>query len=276
MKTKKFMKYLVIVVCAVVILVSALTVFGTWSFLSKATTTVVDLLNTVEKTALTVGAALDRVTMRMDQANQIAQEFQSGAEQVSQSVKDQGVILTLLPLVRDQKLKDAVQSIQDTYLGLKDTLESFAYWVEVTRQLPFLRLVGVDTGVLQSVGDKITNLQTLADKITGSVSEIRAQTATGVEKVATAVGNFNAQLADINNNLSQVRTQVQMVETTAGQLKTTIPAIFTSWAFFITIFLSWVIYSQVVFIRRSLLELRAIRELTDGSPQPEKELESGK
>ncbi len=276
MKTKKFMKYLVIVVCAVVILVSALTVFGTWSFLSKATTTVVDLLNTVEKTALTVGAALDRVTMRMDQANQIAQEFQSGAEQVSQSVKDQGVILTLLPLVRDQKLKDAVQSIQDTYLGLKDTLESFAYWVEVTRQLPFLRLVGVDTGVLQSVGDKITNLQTLADKITGSVSEIRAQTATGVEKVATAVGNFNAQLADINNNLSQVRTQVQMVETTAGQLKTTIPAIFTSWAFFITIFLGWVIYSQVVFIRRSLLELRAIRELTDGSPQPEKELESGK
>lgn len=276
MKTKKFMKYLVIVVCAVVILVSALTVFGTWSFLSKATTTVVDLLNTVEKTALTVGAALDRVTMRMDQANQIAQEFQSGAEQVSQSVKDQGVILTLLPLVRDQKLKDAVQSIQDTYLGLKDTLESFAYWVEVTRQLPFLRLVGVDTGVLQSVGDKITNLQTLADKITGSVSEIRSQTATGVEKVATAVGNFNAQLADINNNLSQVRTQVQMVETTAGQLKTTIPAIFTSWAFFITIFLGWVIYSQVVFIRRSLLELRAIRELTDGSPQPEKELESGK
>jgi uncharacterized phage infection (PIP) family protein YhgE len=276
MKTKKFMKYLVIVVCAVVILVSALTVFGTWSFLSKATTTVVDLLNTVEKTALTVGAALDRVTMRMDQANQIAQEFQSGAEQVSQSVKDQGVILTLLPLVRDQKLKDAVQSIQDTYLGLKDTLESFAYWVEVTRQLPFLRLVGVDTGVLQSVGDKITNLQTLADKITGSVSEIRSQTASGVEKVATAVGNFNAQLADINNNLSQVRAQVQMVETTAGQLKTTIPAIFTSWAFFITIFLGWVIYSQVVFIRRSLLELKAIRELTDGSPQPDKEMESGK
>ncbi len=58
MKTNtNFSKYLVIVISAIVILISAVTLFGTWSFLSKASTTVVDLLNTVEKTALTVGSA---------------------------------------------------------------------------------------------------------------------------------------------------------------------------------------------------------------------------
>lgn len=276
MKPKhKFLSYLVIVVSVIVITVSAVTLFGSWTLLSKASATVVDLLNTVEKTALTVGAGIDRVTMRLDQAHQIAQEFQSGAEQVSQGVRDQGVILTILPLVKDQKLKDAVQSIQDTFLGVKDTLNSFAYWVEVTRNLPFLRLVGLDTGPLQTVGDKIANLQTLADNLTSSISEIRSQAATGVDKVSTAVGNFDAQIADINTNLGQIRAQVQMVQTSAGQLKTMIPALFTSIAFFLTFFLAWVIYSQVVLIRRSLGELRMLRELAEEPPAGEKKLEPG-
>jgi predicted PurR-regulated permease PerM len=275
-KKHSFLKYLVIAVCVIVIVLSAFIVIGTWSSLSKVSTTAVDLLNTVEKTALTVGTAIDRVTVRLDQAHEIAQEFQSGAQQVSQNVKDQGVILTLLPLVRDQKLKDAVQSIQDTYLGLKDTVESFAYWVEVTRNLPFLRMVGLDTTALQSVGDKITGLQALGDKITDSVAEIRAQTSTGVEKVSTAVGNFDAQLTDINTSLSQVRTQVQTVQTAAGQLKTTIPTLFTTLAFLITLFLAWVIYSQVVLLRRAVLELKSTEVPDSDPPESDNKLNPGK
>lgn len=275
-KKNRFLEYLVIAVCVIVIGLSAFIVIGTWSSLSKVSTTAVDLLNTVEKTALTIGTAIDRVTVRLDQAHEIAQEFQSGAQQVSQNVKDQGVILTLLPLVRDQKLKDAVQSIQDTYLGLKDTVESFAYWVEVTSNLPFLRMVGLDTTALQSVGDKITGLQALGDKITDSVAEIRAQTSTGVEKVSTAVGNFDAQLTDINTSLSQVRTQVQTVQTAAGQLKTTIPTLFTTLAFLITLFLAWVIYSQVVLLRRAVLELKSTEVPDSDTPESDNKLNPGK
>lgn len=268
----KFLKYLVIVISVIVILISAVTLFGTWSFLGKASATVVDLLNTVEKTALTVGSGIDRVTMRLDQAHQIAQEFQIGADQISQSVKDQGVILTLLPFVKDQQLKDSVQSIQDTFAGLKDTLGTFANWIGIIGKIPFLNMVGLDTSKLQGISDKITNLQAMADKVTSSVAEIRAQTATGVEKVSTAVGNFDAQLTDINTSLGQIRAQVEMVQTSAGQLKTTIPTLFTTFAFLITFFLGWVVYSQVVLIRRSLGELRALQAAALDAPSSEKDL----
>jgi prefoldin subunit 5 len=277
MNTKhKFPKYLVIVLSVIVILLAAVTLFGTWSLLSKASTTVVDLLNTAEKTAITINSALDRVTVRLDQAHQLAQEFQSGATQVSQGVKDQGIILTLLPLLKDEQLKGAVQSIQDTFAGLKDTLGTFAYWIEVIGKIPFLNLVGLDTSKLQGISDKISGLQATVEKITSAAAEIRAQAAGGVDKLAAAVSGFDAQLTEINNNLSEVRSMLEKVQTSAGQLKTIIPTLFTTFAFVLTLFLGWVIYSQVVLIRLSLQGLRAIRELTEGTPQPEKKLDPEK
>jgi prefoldin subunit 5 len=277
MNTKhKFPKYLVIVLSVIVILLAAVTLFGTWSLLSKASTTVVDLLNTVEKTAITINSALDRVTVRLDQAHQLAQEFQSGATQISQGVKDQGIILTLLPLLKDEQLKGAVQSIQDTFAGLKDTLGTFAYWIEVIGKIPFLNLVGLDTSKLQGISDKISGLQATVEKITSAAAEIRAQAAGGVDKLAAAVSGFDAQLTEINNNLSEVRSMLEKVQTSAGQLKTIIPTLFTTFAFVLTLFLGWVIYSQVVLIRLSLQGLRAIRELNEGTPQPEKKLDPEK
>jgi predicted PurR-regulated permease PerM len=277
MKTKsRFPKYLVIAVCAVVLVISVVIVFGTWSFVSKASTTVVELLTTVEKTALTVGNALDRVTLRLDQAHGIAQEFQSTTLQISQNVKDQGIILTLLPLVKDQQLKDAVQSIQDTFAGLKDTLGTFASWVDTIRKIPFLGMVGLDTSLIQNIGDKIAGLQATAEKITSSAAQIRAQAAGGVEKVSTAVGNFDAQLTDINSSLTQVRSQVEAVQTTAGQLKSVIPTLFTTFAFLITLFLAWVIYSQIVLLRRAVLELKSIRDPGIDYPAQDNKLNPGK
>ena len=277
MNTKhKFPKYLVIVLSAIVILLAAVTLFGTWSMLSKASTTVVDLLNTVEKTAITINSALDRVTERLDQAHGLAQEFQSGATQISQGVKDQGIILTLLPLLKDEQLKGSVQSIQDTFAGLKDTLGTFAYWIEVIGKIPFLNLVGLDSSKLQGISDKISGLQATVEKITSATAEIRAQAAGGVEKLATAVSSFDAQLTEINNNLTELRSMLEKVQTSAGQLKTIIPSLFTTFAFVLTLFLGWVIYSQVVLIRLSLQGLRAIRELNEGAPQPEKKLDPEK
>ncbi len=60
---------------------------------------------------------------------------------------------------------------------------------------------------------------------------------------------------------------LEKVQTSAGQLKTIIPSLFTTFAFVLTLFLGWVIYSQVVLIRLSLQGLRAIREL-NGSRSP--------
>jgi prefoldin subunit 5 len=273
MKPKsRFPKYLLIAVCAVVFVLSVVTIIGTWSSVSKATTTVVELLTTVEKTAITINGALDRVTVRLDQAHQIAQDFQRGATQISQGVKDQGIILTLLPLIKDEQLKGAVQSIQDSFAGLRDTLGTFAYWIEIIGKIPFLNMVGLDTSKLQGISDKITGLQATVEKIANAATEIRAQASGGVEKLSTTVAEFDAQLTEINNGLTQVRAQVETVGTAAGQVKSTIPTLFTSFAFALTLFLAWVIYSQVVLIRRAILDLRAIREMTEGSPQPENKL----
>jgi hypothetical protein len=272
MKAKsRFPKYLVIAICVVVLILSVVTVIGTWSFVSKASTTVVELLNTVEKTSITIIAGLDKVTTRLDQAHQLAQDFQSGATQISQGVKDQGIILTLLPLLKDEQLKGAVQSIQDTFAGLKDNLATFANWVQIIGKIPFLNMVGIDTSKLQGISDKISALQATVENITASAAEIRTQAAGGVEKLATAVGNFDAQLTEINNSLTDIRTMVDRVQTSAGQLKTAIPTIFTSFAFALTLFLAWVIYSQVVLLRRALSDLREIKALSAAEIEPVKE-----
>jgi hypothetical protein len=277
MKTKhRLPKYLTIAACAVVLVVSVCVVFGTWAFVGRASAAVVDLMGTIEKTTITLGNALDRVTLRIDQAHGIAQEFQSGALQISQNVADKGIILTLLPMIKDQQLKDSVQSIQDTFQGFKDTLGTFSSWIEIVRKIPFLKMVGIDTSAMQNISDKITQLQATAENITNSVGEIRAQTATGVEKVSTAVGNFDSQLTDIGSTLTGVRAQLTAVQTTAGQLKTTIPALFTTFAFLITLFPAWVIYSQIVLLRRAVFELKSLRDPGIDSPEPENKLNPGK
>ena len=272
MKTKsRFPKYLLIAICAVVLVLSVVTVIGTWSFVSKASTTVVELLNTVETTSITIINGLDRVTTRLDQAHQIAQDFQSGANQISQGVKDQGIILTLLPLLKDEQLKGAVQSIQDTFAGLKDNLSTFSKWIQIIGKIPFLNMVGIDTSKLQGINDKISALQATVENITTSAAEIRAQAAGGVEKLATAVGNFDSQLTEINNSLVEIRSMVERVQTAAGQLKSSIPTLFTSFAFLLTLFLAWVIYSQVVLIRRALADLRDMKAITGGTKDPASE-----
>jgi hypothetical protein len=246
---KKILYAFIIFLCALVILVSAASVVGAWAIRNPVTDAAVAILTVVEETAGTA----QQVTARVDQATEKLQsvtlKIEDASSQISQNVSDKGLVLTLLPEEQEQNLISSARSAKDAFLSIQATLVSALELYRSIDRLPFVNLPAPDDEQLQKIQSFITQVETTAEMLRSSIADFRSGVTDKLDKVTSAIDSLNNEVQGVRDGLTQLNSKLAALEAFALRMQQIIPGVLTTLAVVLTLFLAFLIYTQVEVIR---------------------------
>ena len=246
-----------IVVASLVLLLCLAGIIGTWVGGSKVSTAAVELMVGVEKIA---GAGRTSIGGIMTDVGDIRAQVATVGDattKLSQNVGDKGLIMTLLPEEKEQKLQATAARIKDTFDGIREMLASaFGLYKSINR-MPFVSLPMPDQERLASIKEGVDGLQQDVQELRTQIVAIRAGAADAIGKVTGAVTRVNDRLGQIESELTRFDGQLANVQAASVRLQSLIPTIFLVSALAMTLFLAWIIYCQIVIIRLARSRIRS-------------------
>jgi hypothetical protein len=246
-----------IFLCAIVLLVSLVGIVGTWVAGRAATNAALQLLDGIDRTAEAAHMAIGRVNTGLTQALTEVSSLEAATTQLSQNVNDKGLVLTLLPLGREDALSAKVQKVVDDFNSVREVIASTVELYQAVNSLPFVNLPKPENERLQAAANFASEVASTVKDLNARIVEFRSNAAGAVSKVTNAIGNVKDQLNKIQTELNAVDAQLLAVQARAVQLKQVLPTALTVVMIVITLFALWVAYTQIVVIRGAWRKLRA-------------------
>ena len=191
-------------------------------------------------------ARLDQLTGNM---RTISTGIEDAATELSISVSDTGVILTLLPEQKEQALLDQAAQINDRFNDIKDMLSSALDLYQSIDRLPFISLPKPKTQTLEKLDKAVTSIQTAAQTAHDAANQFRSGVAGKINTVSQAANQVTQRIDEARDNLNELDARLQTLQGVLARLEQLIPLLFILGALLLTLFLVWVIYSEVVVIR---------------------------
>jgi uncharacterized phage infection (PIP) family protein YhgE len=239
----------VISLSVLVILVSVAGIIGEWIVESTLSDISVSLLTVVENSAGSLRQVGARVDTKLVEAQQITGNISQAAGQLSQNVADKGLAMVLLPEEQEQKLTTTVQTISDSFANVKDLLASGLEMYRMIDRMPFVNLPAPDPETVSGIQASIDGLNSSVTELTGAIQEFRSGAASQVDKISSGADRVTGLLQDTSNRLAELDTRLADMQAKATQLKQVIPTVLVVVAVLMTLFLAYVIYTQVEVIR---------------------------
>lgn len=255
---KKILYGLVIALCAIVILVSATGVVGAWAIRRPVSEAAVAILIVIEDTADAAQQVTDRVTQATDKLQMVTTELESVSDKISQNVTDQGLVLTLLPEEQEQKLVEAAESVREAFTGIQQTISAALELYRSIDRLPFVNLPAPDPEQVQKIESSITKFEESAATLRASIADFRAGVTTKIDQVTEALGLLNDEVQRVQAGLVGLNTRLAELEAFASRLQEVIPPALTILAVVATLFLAFLIYTQVEVIRLFITRWRSL------------------
>ncbi len=126
--------------------------------------------------------------------------------------------------------------------------------------LPFVNLPGASQEQITKVEAAIAQSQTDIAELRQSVQDFRTAAAGQVDRVTQAADKVTARMDELSGNMNNLGADLVALQEFATQMQTTIPRLLAIIAFIITLFLAWVIYTQVEVIRLYVQRWRLLGE----------------
>jgi len=243
--------------CAIVLLISLAGIVGTWVAGRAVSDAAVQLLNGVDQAAGAARAMIAQVNTEVGQVRAQVTKVKTATDQLSQNVSDKGLVLTLIPPETDSELLTSVRKVAESVANIREAVTSAIELYRAINKLPFVRLPQPDPESWGKVGDLVTTLQTGVQDLTAAITEFRSAASGTVSKVTDGISRVEGGLSNVETTLNSVDTQLAAAQAQAAQLSQTIPTAFTVAMILITLFMAWVVYTQIVVMRGAWRKLRA-------------------
>jgi hypothetical protein len=253
---------LTVFLCAVVLLISLVTVIGTWVGGRAASNAALQLLDGIDKTAGTARTVIARVNTGVAQARDEVSSLEAVTAQIGQNVNDKGLVLTLLPPGREDALTAKVQQFVDDFNAVRDVIVSTVELYRTVNALPFVNLPKPESEKLQTAADFAAEVVSTAQALKDRIVEFRSNAAGVVSRVTDTITRVKDQLNKIEADLNTVDAQLLAVQTRVAQLRKAIPIAITVAMILITLLAAWVAYTQITVMRGAWRRLR----MPDDSP----------
>jgi len=247
---------LTIFLCAVVLLISLVAVIGTWVGGRAATNATLQLLGAIDRTAGTARTAIGRVNTGVGQARDEVSSLEAVTAQISQNVNDKGLILTLLPLGREDGLTAKVQQFVDEFNNVREVVVSTIELYRAVSALPFVSLPKVENEKLLAVANFASDVISAVQDLNARIVEIRSNAAGAISRVTDAITRVKDRLNQIEAELNALDAQLVAVQARVAQLRQAIPIAITVAMIVITLLAAWVAYTQIVVMRSAWRKLR--------------------
>jgi len=255
---KKILFTFVIILCVLVILVSAIGVVGEWAIRRPVTEAVVAILTVVEDTAGTAQQVTARVDQAAEKLQSVSVEIEDASSKISQNVSDKGLVLTLLPEEKEQELIATAGSIQEAFQTIQGTITAALDLYRSIDRLPFVNLPAPDEAQVQKLQSSMSKLESMVETLRSSIADFRSGVTDKIDKITNAIGSLNSEIQGIRDALAQLNSKLAALEALAIRLQQIIPGLLTTLAVILTLFLAFLIYTQVEVIRLFVARWRAL------------------
>jgi chromosome segregation ATPase len=249
---KRVLSVTTIVLCAIVILLSAAGVIGAWATTGKVIEAGTKLLTGAEKAAGAVQIGLQSIDKELKNLEEDTAAIQEATAQLSQNISDKGLVMVLLPPAREEKLTNSISAIEDALSTAEQMISSLIDTLSFIESLPFVELPKPEPETVTSIAAKVEKLNTSIDNAKARMQEARDNSAGAAQRVSDAVGEINNDIATARSEVDTRSEQVAATQESLASLKQSFPTWVYVSALLITLILGWVIYTQVLIIQFAL------------------------
>lgn len=246
-----------IIASSIILVLAVLGILLSWLVSRTAIDVVVGLMNGVETASQTAQYGVARVQTGIANVRADVVDLADSATQLSNNVADQGLVVTLLPDEKVQRLVAAVTQVDDAVASLEDTAASARNLYRTLNRVPGVNLPELDETPLANIQTMVTTTRDGVADIKAGVQAIRQKQADAIARVTTAAGKVENRLDTASGTLDQVNAGFVRLQDRAAQIRGIVPPLFTVIALLVILFEIWIIYTQVVVIRLALGQWRA-------------------
>ncbi len=246
-----------IILSCLVLLLSVAGIAGIWITNRAVTNAVGNLVVRVETMTGNLRTTLQGFDQKLANMQAITTNISQSSATLSSQVASQGLINTLLPESQDQNLSQMAASVQESISTVRDVVSTAVAIYNSLDQLPFVNLPGPSQAQVDKLTGTIDTLQTAVDNVKNAITTFRAGAAKTIDQVTTAVNTLTSRLGDARSQLADIDTRLANAQSALERLKQTITNVLLLLSILVTLFLLYVIYTQVEVIRLYVQRWRA-------------------
>jgi len=246
-----------IVISVLVLLTAAAGIAGTWISRQKAIEANDSLMGVVDRLAGTGRQGADRLGEGVGEINNLVAEMETAVDKVADNVSDKGVIMTLLPPEKEEKIVAKAEEIGDTLDSLVSAVKSAMDLYKTVDAIPFVDLPQPSETEVQTLEENVQEIQDSVEQLAGDIQDFREGTAAKVSKISQAAGDISSRLEKTSQNLSELDGKLADLQTQAEEWKARFRIYTAASAVVVSLMLAWIIYAMVVLIMKYWGELQA-------------------
>ena len=250
-----------IIVSVLVLLLAVTGIIGTWVARSVAIDVSTGILTGVDQLAQVGRDGIGRLDTRVGNLNETVGEVEAAVDQIAQNVEDKGLVMTLLPPEKEQKLESTAEQISDGLDSVRGVIEAVVELKQAIDQLPFVDLPEVDSEKVQATAEGVNSIREGVGELKSGISQIRQDASAGISKISNVASKVSDRLTTSQENLAEIDGRLAELQSSAMQLGKQISIYATTVAVLLTLMSAWVIYAMVVLIRQALADLRGQKEV---------------
>ncbi|MFN2160362.1 MAG: hypothetical protein ACK2U3_13760 [Anaerolineales bacterium] len=237
-----------IVISILVLLLAATATVGVWYGRGIAIEANDTLMDGVYDLSSAGRKGAQRLNERVDEIQGVVSEIESAVDEIAQDVSNKGLILTLLPPEKEQKIIDTADSIAETLDTIRTAIETALDLYRAVNDIPFINMPKPDEKKVQTLSEDILEIQDSVDQLAADIQEFRDGAASAVSKVSAAAGEVNDRLKQTSLDLSNLDSELAEMQTRASNWKIRFRTITAVTALVLTVIFIWSIYGMVVLI----------------------------
>lgn len=247
---------LAIIISVLVLLLSAAGTVGTWVGRGAAIKVNDNLMEGVIQLAEVGRQASARLDEGVGEIRIAVGEVESAVDEVAQNVSDKGLVMTLLPPEKEQKIVNTADQIGEIVSTITSAVESAFDLYKAIDDIPLVNLPKPDESKVKELDAGVQEIQDSVDQLATDIQEFRDGAASEVSKISTAAGQVNGRLEKTSQNLSGLDSELADLQTRADDFKSSFRTMVTIAAVVLTLILLWVIYAMVILIMKYWAELQ--------------------
>jgi methyl-accepting chemotaxis protein len=244
-------------ISVLVLLLSVVGTVGTWIVRHVAIDVNNSLMEGVDQLAGTGRQGATRLGEGVDEIRASVGEVESAIDEVAQNVSDKGVVMTLLPPEKEEKIVDTADQLGGFLSNITSAIDAAFDLYKAVDNIPLVNLPKPEEAKVQALNNDVREIQDSVDQLVTDIQEFRDGVASGVSEISAAIGEVNDRLERTSQNLSDLDSDLADVQAQAEDWQGRFRTIATIAAVFLTLILTWTIYGMIIVIMKYWAELKA-------------------
>ena len=266
---KKLLRWFIMLVAVLVMIASIAGIVGTWWAHNTATEVTLRAFAITDTAVGVVDAGASRAYDLVQRGRAEVQQVEETIVAVGGNIEANNPLLTALSNRIGERLAPAVEQIRTVLTPVTGAVRSVRALVDFVNAIPFIRETPPAVDDLETALNRLDETaadvrqinDTIRSAVTGTADRLTNES---VDTLTGLTGRVDSRLAETQASVEAAQAEINALQARLAAQRARLLLIYNLTAIVLTLFLLWVLYSQLAVIRHQRLLLR-----TGGMAVPE-------